>query len=72
MYADLFVRVSDGDVKGKLVVEVVVGCEVEFSERGIGDVELDLVDGAEYEPYNQGCKAKDQHDGDDDFDQKGE
>lgn len=48
---DLLVRVTDCDVEGEIVVEVVVFCEVELGEFSFCDVEFDLV-GAEDEPEN--------------------
>lgn len=65
--ADLAVRVSDGDVNGESVAEVVVSVEVEFSERSVGDVELDYVYGSEDEPENKGGEAEDENDGEDYF-----
>lgn len=57
IYPDLFVWVSDGEVQSEVVVEqTVVGGEVEFRKRGIGDMKLDPV-GAEYEPEDENRKA---------------
>lgn len=45
-------------------MEHVVACEVEFGQRGLRDVELDLV-GTEDKPDDQGGKPDDDDDGDD-------
>lgn len=39
---------------------------------GVGDVELDGINGSEDEPNDQGCEADDDDDGEDDFEQEGE
>ena len=50
--ADLLVGVSDGEVQSEVIMEVVVGGEVELCERGICYVELDS-GGADYEPEDE-------------------
>lgn len=47
--ADLLVGIANGDVDGEVVVERVVGRQVELRQRGICHVELHLA-GTEYEP----------------------
>lgn len=62
--SDLFVGISDGDVERKVVLESIVGSETELGERGIRDVKLDCINGAEDEPKDKDSKAKDHNDGD--------
>lgn len=40
---DLLVRVTDGDVEGEIVLEVIVACDIELGQFSIGDVEVDTV-----------------------------
>lgn len=71
VYADPFVGVSDGDVERHVVVERLVGGEVELRERRVGDVELEVV-GAEDEPDDEGGEANDDEDSEDDFENEAE
>lgn len=52
-------------------MELVVRRQVEFRQRGVGDVELDLV-GAEDEPDDQGGQTDGNDDGEDQLEQQAE
>ncbi|GKU92350.1 hypothetical protein SLEP1_g6088 [Rubroshorea leprosula] len=56
--ANFLVGVAHGDVEGEVVVEVVVGGEVELGKGGIRHVKLNYV-GAEYEPEDEGSQTQD-------------
>ena len=64
--ADALIRVSDGHVEGEIVVEIVVGGEIELGESSVGDVELDLV-GSEGEPKDEDYDADDDDEGENDL-----
>lgn len=71
VHADFLVRVPDGEVELEIVVEDgVAGSEVELGQLGLGDVELDHVDGAEDEPEDKGGDAHDDEDRGDDFEEE--
>jgi len=73
VYPNPLVGVSDGDVERHVVVERVVvgGGEIEARERGVGDVELEVV-GAEDEPDDEHGEANDYEDREDDFENETE
>lgn len=56
VYANLLVRVSDGDVECKVVVEsAVVGVgKIELGQRGIGDPEFGLIRGQDVAEHEEG------------------
>ena len=55
---DLLVGVSGSDVEGKVVLENVVGREIELGKRGFCGVEFQ-VGGAEDKPKDENSKAND-------------
>lgn len=69
--AELLVRVSDGEVEGKVVVEVAVGGEVELSECGVCDVKLDTVR-FNYEPEDEEGEAHEDDGGEDELEDEAE
>lgn len=71
VYPNPLVGVSDGDVERHVVVERVVGGEIELRERGVCDVELEVV-GAEDEPDDERGEANDYEDSEDDFENEAE
>ena len=66
IYANPLVGVSDGDVEVQIVLEIVVGGEIELCQRGISDVEFEVV-GANKEPEDDGGDANEDEDSEDQF-----
>lgn len=68
VYADPTVGITYCHVKSKVVMQSVVGSEVELGELDVGDMELDLV-GTEDEPKDENGQADDDDGGDDDVEE---
>ena len=64
--SDLLVGVSDSDVEGKIVLEIVVFGEIELGQRGFIDIEVHFV-GSEDQPKDENSKANDDNQGDYEF-----
>ncbi len=64
--SDLLVGVSDSDVEGKIVLEIVVFGEIELGQRGFIDIEVHFV-GSEDQPKDENSKANNDNQGDYEF-----